>query len=164
MKKLILIFFIIIIILNINIYGFCNDENINNKLNKFINNEIDSKYILSYLDCNYSNIENRKMKKIILNKFILYNEKCINDYQKSFDDVYINNVKNLQTKQNLKSELNMLNDKIKYNEIQIHKFKFIDNKPELLNKVKQLYLSGYKIIIKDNKFKLKVNYKLLNNT
>ncbi|MVO72363.1 hypothetical protein GOD95_12990 [Paeniclostridium sordellii] len=104
------------------------------------------------------------MKKIILNKFILYNEKCINDYQKSFDDVYINNVKNLQTKQNLKSELNMLNDKIKYNEIQIHKFKFIDNKPELLNKVKQLYLSGYKIIIKDNKFKLKVNYKLLNNT
>ena len=164
MKKLILIFFIAIIILNINIYGFCNDENINNKLNKFINNEIDSKYILSYLDCNYSNIENRNMKKIILNKFILYNEKCINDYQKSFDDVYINNVKNLQTKQNLKSELNMLNDKIKYNEIQIHKFKFIDNKPELLNKVKQLYLSGYKIIIKDNKFKLKVNYKLLNNT
>ncbi|MDU7967501.1 MAG: hypothetical protein E7J25_11650, partial [Paeniclostridium sordellii] len=75
MKKLILIFFIVIIILNINIYGFCNDENINNKLNKFINNEIDSKYILSYLDCNYSNIENRKMKKIILNKFILYNEK-----------------------------------------------------------------------------------------
>ncbi|EPZ59276.1 hypothetical protein H477_2030 [[Clostridium] sordellii ATCC 9714] len=64
-------FFIVIIILNINIYGFCNDENINNKLNKFINNEIDSKYILSYLDCNYSNIENRKMKKIILNKFIL---------------------------------------------------------------------------------------------
>ncbi|EPZ59277.1 hypothetical protein H477_2031 [[Clostridium] sordellii ATCC 9714] len=58
----------------------------------------------------------------------------------------------------------MLNNKIKYNEIQIHKFKFIDNKPELLNKVKQLYLSGYKIIIKDNKFKLKVNYKLLNNT
>ncbi len=47
MKKLILIFFIVIIILNINIYGFCNDENINNKLNKFINIENDSKYTLT---------------------------------------------------------------------------------------------------------------------
>ncbi|MEG2984197.1 MAG: hypothetical protein RR835_05825, partial [Peptostreptococcaceae bacterium] len=93
--------------------------------------------------------------------FILYNEKYLNLYQFQFDNLYEKNIFNLQTKQNLKSELNILNSIYQYDEINRHKFNFIDNKPNIVSGLKEMYLSGYKIVIKNNKFKLQVNYDLL---
>ncbi|MEG2789028.1 MAG: hypothetical protein RR942_14540, partial [Romboutsia sp.] len=77
------------------------------------------------------------------------------------DNLYEKNIFNLQTKQNLKSELNILNSIYQYDEINRHKFNFIDNKPNIVSGLKEMYLSGYKIVIKNNKFKLQVNYDLL---
>lgn len=163
MKKLIIILIITSIYINTGINGFCNenDKYINIKVNKFIDNKIESKYILYYLDYNYSNIEDERFKKIIINKFIIYNEKHLDFYQLKFDNLYEQNVANLQTKQNLKSELNILNDIYNYNDINKHKFNFIDNKPKIVSGLREMYLSGYKIIVRNNKFKLKVNYDLL---
>lgn len=163
MKKLIIILIITSIYINTGINGFCNenDKYINIKVNKFIDNKIESKYILYYLDYNYSNIEDERFKKIIINKFTLYNEKHLDFYQLKFDNLYEQNVANLQTKQNLKSELNILNDIYNYNDINKHKFNFIDNKPKIVSGLREMYLSGYKIIVRNNKFKLKVNYDLL---
>lgn len=163
MKKILIISILAltIIFINININVFCNDNYINNKLNKFIENETDAKYILAYLDHNFINIEDVIIKENMIDKIIDYNEKKINSYQLEFDKMYKKNVRNIQTKQNLKSELNILNDINNYKDISVHKFNFIDNKPDIVKNLKEIYLSGYKIVLKDNKFKLKVNYGLL---
>ena len=161
MKKIILILLISILFSNIYINGFCNDKHINNKLNKFIENNIDSRYILVYLNYNHENIENEKLKESIINKFISYNEKYLSLYQLQFDDMYMKNVKNLQTKQNLMSEINILNNIYSYKGINEHKFNFIDNKPNIVNILKKVYLRGYKVTMNNNKFKLIVNYEFL---
>lgn len=163
MKKILIISILAltIIFINININVFCNDNYINNKLNKFIENETDAKYILAYLDHNFINIEDVIIKENMIDKVIDYNEKKLNSYQLEFDKMYKKNVRNIQTKQNLKSELNILNDINNYKDISVHKFNFIDNKPDIVKNLKEIYLSGYKIVLKDNKFKLKVNYGLL---
>ncbi|GAA0712444.1 hypothetical protein GCM10008904_25600 [Paraclostridium ghonii] len=163
MKKIlkISILALTIIFINININVFCNDNYINNKLNKFIENETDAKYILAYLDHNFINIEDVIIKENMIDKVIDYNEKKLHSYQLEFDKMYKKNVRNIQTKQNLKSELNILNDMNNYKDISVHKFNFIDNKPDIVKNLKEIYLSGYKIVLKNNKFKLKVNYGLL---
>lgn len=166
MKRILIvsILAVTIIFINININVFCNDNYINNKLNKFIENETKAKYILDYLDHNFIYIEDVTIKENMIAKIISYNQKKIDYYQLEFDKMYKKNVKNIQTKQNLKSELNILNDINNYKDISIHKFNFIDNKPEIVKNLKEIYSSGYKIVLKDNKFKLKVNYELLENS
>ncbi|WP_371025341.1 hypothetical protein LZ906_006215 [Paraclostridium ghonii] len=163
MKKILIILTLAltIIFINININVFCNDNYINNKLNKFIENETQAKYILAYLDHNFINIEDVIIKENMIDKIIAYNQKKLNSYQLEFDKMYKQNVRNIQTKQNLKSELNILNNINNYKDISVHKFNFIDNKPDIVKNLKEIYLSGYKIVLKDNKFKLKVNYELL---
>jgi hypothetical protein len=163
MKKILIILTLAltIIFINININVFCNDNYINNKLNKFIENDIEAKYILAYIDHNFMNIEDLTIKESMIDKIIDYNEKKINSYQLDFDKMYKKDVRNIQTKQNLKSELNILNNIASYKDINFHKFNFVDNKPDIVKNLKEIYLSGYKIVLKDNKFKLKVNYNLL---
>ena len=163
MKKILIILTLVltIIFINININVFCNDNYINNKLNKFIENDIEAKYILAYIDHSFMNIEDLTIKESIIDKMINYNEKKLDSYQLDFDKMYNENVRNIQTKQNLKSELNILNNIANYKDINFHKFNFVDNKLDIVKNLKEIYLSGYKIILKDNKFKLKVNYKLL---
>lgn len=163
MKKILIILTLVltIIFININISVFCNDNYINNKLNKFIENDIEAKYILAYIDHSFMNIEDLTIKESMIDKIIDYNKKKLDLYQLDFDKMYKKNVRNIQTKQNLKSELNILNNIANYKDINFHKFNFIDNKPDIVKNLKEIYLSGYKIILKDNKFKLEVNYKLL---
>ncbi|MGL5651038.1 MAG: hypothetical protein ACRDDE_04745 [Paraclostridium sp.] len=161
MKKILIIFTLIIIFININVNVFCNDNYINNKLNKFIENDIESKYIIAYVDHNLVNIDDISIKESIIEKIVNYNEDKLKFYQLEFDKMYKKNVKNMQTKQNLKSEINILNDVNTYNNIYIHRFNFIDNKPDMVRSLKEIYLSGYKIVLKDNKFKLKVNQEIL---
>ena len=160
MKKILIIVILITIFINININVFCNDVYINNKLNKLIENDVESKYIIAYVDYNLVNIDNINTKKSIIEKIVNYNEAKLNFYQLEFNKIYKTNVKNMQTKQNLKSEINLLNDITNYNNICTHKFNFIDNKPDVVKNLKDIYLNGYKIILKDNKFKLKVNCEL----
>lgn len=163
MKKILIILTLVltIIFINININVFCNDYYINNKLNKFIENDIEAKFILAYIDHNFTNIEDLTIKESMIDKIIDYNKKKLDSYQLDFDKMYSKNVRNIQIKQNLKSELNILNNIANYKDINFHKFNFVDNKPDIVKNLKEIYLSGYKIILKDNKFKLKVNYKLL---
>ncbi|MDU1538475.1 Uncharacterised protein [uncultured Clostridium sp.] len=161
MKKILLILLLVILYSNIDINGYCDDYYIDNKLNRFIENKVDSRYILLYLNYNYKSIEDKSLKETIIDKFILYNEKYLDLYQTQFDNMYEKNVKNLQTKQNLKSELNILNNIYSYDDINNHKFNFIDNKPNIVRDLKKIYLRGYKIIINNNKFKLTVNYDFL---
>ena len=161
MKKISLILLLVILYSNIDINGYCDDYYIDNKLNRFIENKVDSRYILLYLNYTYKSIEDKSLKETIIDKFILYNEKYLDLYQIQFDNMYEKNVKNLQTKQNLKSELNILNNTYSNDDIKNHKFNFIDNKPNIVRDLKKIYLRGYKIIINNNKFKLTVNYDFL---
>lgn len=163
MKKLISILFIVFIILfNINIiYG--NDKYINYKLNKFISNEIKSNQILSYIDCNYYKLKNKTLKKEIINKFINYNKRYLKVYQNDLNSILKDELKTIQNKQNLKSEINSLNKLYTYDDIYNHKFKFIDNKPNLVKYLRNVYCSGYKIIYENKQFIIKINYEFLNN-
>lgn len=88
MKKIIIIFTLIIIFININISVFCNDSYINNKLNKFIENDIESKYIIAYVDHNLVNIDDINIKESIIERVVDYNETKLNFYQLEFDKMY----------------------------------------------------------------------------
>ncbi len=161
MKRVILIIISITIYINLYINIFGNDKCITNKIDKFIINNIDSKYILEYIDYNYSNIEDKNLKQLVVEKFIKYNEENISMYQFEFDNMYVRNVTNLQTKQNLKSELILLNKVSDYSEFNQHRFNFTDNKPNIVNNLVKIYTRGYKVILENNKFKIKVNYKII---
>ena len=50
-----------------------------------------------------------------------------------------------------------------YDDIYNHKFKFIDNKPNLVKYLRNVYCSGYKIIYENKQFIIKINYEFLNN-
>ena len=76
---------------------------------KLIENDVESKYIIAYVDYNLVNIDNINTKKSIIEKIVNYNEAKLNFYQLEFNKIYKTNVKNMQTKQNLKSEINLLN-------------------------------------------------------
>lgn len=158
MKKLALIFLLIsLIALNIN-KSYCNDKEINYKLNKFIYNQIKSKEILSYIDCNYDKLQDNKIKEDVINKFINYNKAYIGIYQSDFNLIIKDEIKSIQNKQNLKSEINSLNKLESYEDIYNHRFKFIDNKPNLVKSLKNIYCSGYKVDFESRKFVIKVNY------
>lgn len=161
MKKLYFIL-IMMFLFNLNIsLSYCNDKEINSKLNKFISNEIKSKEILSYIDCNYYKLEDNNLKKDIINKFINYNEEYIEIYQRDFNLIIKNEINSIQSKQNLKSEINSLNKLSKYEQINAHEFKFIDNKPKLVKALKEIYCSGYKVKFLNKKFILEINHEFL---
>lgn len=163
MKKVIWIL-ISILLINLNtIKIYSDDKDIDSKLNKFISNQIESKQILSYIDCNYSKLENRTIRKNVINKFINYNKSYIKIYQSKFNIIVENEINNIQSKQNLKSEINSLNKLCKYEDIYMHKFRFIDNKPELVKELKDIYCSGYKVNFINREFIIEVNYEFLNN-
>lgn len=163
MKKILYILIIIsLLVLNSSI-AFCSDKDIDHKLNRFISNQTESKKILAYIECNHNKLENKKIKKSIINKFIDYNEDYIKSYQKDFDSILDNEIKNIQSRQNLKSEINMLNKLYRYEDICKHEFRFIDNKPSLVKSLKDIYCSGYKISFIKRKFILEVNYEFLEN-
>lgn len=163
MKKLICLL-VCIILVNLNTTEiYSTDKDIDSKLNKFISNQIESKQILSYIDCNFSKLEDRSIRKNVINKFINYNKNYIKTYQSNFNIIIESEINNIQSKQNLKSEINSLNKLCKYEDIYMHKFRFIDNKPELVKALKDIYCSGYKVNFIDRKFIVEVNYEFLTN-
>lgn len=66
MKKILLILLLVILYSNIDINGYCDDYYIDNKLNRFIENKVDSRYILLYLNYNYKSIEDKSLKETII--------------------------------------------------------------------------------------------------
>lgn len=156
MKKSIII---ALALFNINMsVVFCSDKHIDNKLNKFISNNIESKQILLYIEDNYKKLESKDIKSNAIKKVIKYNEKNINYYEKNFIKLIDKNIKSIQNVQNLKSEICLLNDLHKYENIYNYEFKFIDNKPELMKGIREVYINGYKVNIVKNTFMLEVNY------